>query len=249
MPLLIAMKRNLFQLGSLFMTFLLSLSCLVSYAAALEVAESRYGSANNEETSLFEELADNPDFVEIKESPLVTIDLRYATENNFVGTNLYGSFNRCYLHKEAAKKLKTASEHLEKGRPGWKLLIFDCLRPRSVQKILFERVKGTQYESYVANPKKGSVHNYGFAVDLSLQDEKGREVDMGTPFDSFSRLSHPHMEKEFLRVGKLSREQVANRLILRDSMEKSGFVQLSIEWWHYDALPSRQVRKKYQIVE
>ena len=222
---------------------------ILSFHLYLPSAATASQSPEKSRNTIFKHLINNPDFTEIKASPLIMIDLRYATKNNFTGTNLYGYFNRCYLHNKAAKKLKAASEYLQKLKPGWKLLIFDCLRPANVQKILFEKVKGTKFEPYVANPKYGSIHNYGFAIDLSLQDEKGREVDMGTPFDSFNKLSRPTMEKEFLGSGQLTQSQVANRLILRKVMEKSGFIQLSIEWWHYDALPSRQVRKKYLIVE
>lgn len=103
--------------------------------------------------------------------------------------------------------------------------VFDGLRPREVQQRLWDRVKGTEKQSYVADPQKGSVHNYGFAVDLSLQDEQGKEVDMGTPFDSFEPLAQPKLEERFLREGKLSPTHVDHRRLLRDVMESAGFKQ------------------------
>jgi D-alanyl-D-alanine dipeptidase len=189
------------------------------------------------------------DFVEIQPSPAVDIDLRYASQNNFTGKNLYGIFNKAYLHHIAGEKLSEAIKTLENLKPGYRLVIYDALRPRSVQKILWDYVKGTEKESYVANPKGGSIHNFGFAVDLSLLDTKGKEVDMGTYFDEFSPLSQPQLEEKFLREGKLSQEALDNRHLLRKIMESAGFIQLPIEWWHFDALPKKEVKEKYKIIE
>ncbi len=189
------------------------------------------------------------DYVDVSEYSGVASEIRYATSNNFVGENLYGDFNKPYLHQIAAEKLKVASANLQKSKPGWKLLIFDALRPRSIQKKLWDHVKGTNKSPYVANPDKGSVHNYGFAVDLSLQDENGKEIDMGTAFDSFEALAQPKLEDQFLKEGKLKPEQIENRKILRKAMTDAGFIQLPIEWWHFDALPAKELKKNYKIVE
>ena len=198
---------------------------------------------------LLTRLARRTDLEDLSRHPLVVLDVRYATTNNFTGQNLYGEFRACYLHKQAAKKFKRAAARLSRERPGWKLLIFDCLRPRSVQRRLWERVRGTPQQGYVANPDRGSVHNYGFAVDLSLRDAEGREVDMGTPYDSFQPLAQPRREKEFLASGRLTPTQIANRQLLRQVMTGAGFIQLPHEWWHYDALPAAQVRRAFRIVE
>ncbi len=115
--------------------------------------------------------------------------------------------------------------------------------------LLWNKVKGTQQQNYVANPTRGSLHNYGFAVDLSLMDAQGREVDMGTPFDAFTPMAEPRVEAQMLREGKLTETQVGNRKILREAMEEMGFRQLPIEWWHFDALPADRVRSAYAIVE
>lgn len=189
------------------------------------------------------------EYTEIKPGNNIKIDLRYAVENNFVGVNLYGKFNRAFLHKEAAEKLKVAAETLGKLKPGYRLVIFDALRPRSVQNILWEKVKGTAQQPYVANPVFGSIHNYGFAVDISIVDEHGAELDMGTPFDDFSPLAQPQLESRYLAEGKLTESQLKNRHLLREVMQEAGFIQLPIEWWHYDALPKNEVKKHYKIVE
>lgn len=190
-----------------------------------------------------------PEFKNLKSLPKVVVDLRYATTNNFMKKNVYGDFKETFLHEKAFTMLKAASEELDRRRPGYRLIVFDALRPRSVQRVLFSFVVGTPEEKYVANPDKGGMHNYGFAVDLSIIDDQGRELDMGTPFDDFTELSQPQLEGKFLREGLLTIAQIANRKLLREIMEKQGFKVLPHEWWHFDALPGDQVRKHYRIVE
>jgi len=194
-------------------------------------------------------LSTDQNFVDVSDIPNVKVDLRYASENNFLKRSVYGDFHQCFLHRIAAEKLRKAAKELQEEKPGWKLLAFDCLRPRSVQEKLFAVVKGTPQQPYVADPRSGSIHNYGFAIDLSLEDESGREVDMGTPFDGFTPLSQPNHEREYLKAGKLTKDQIEHRFILRNLMLHAGFVQLPIEWWHYDALPKEEVKKGYKIVE
>ena len=194
-------------------------------------------------------LAHDPNYSDVSDIPNVHTDLRYGSENNFLRKNLYGDFSRCFLHRVAAEKFRRAAPALQETRPGWKLRVFDCLRPRSLQEKLFAAVKGTPSQQYVANPRTGSIHNYGLAVDLSLEDEHGHEVDMGTAFDDFTPLAQPAQERANLAAGKLSLEQVEHRLLLRKVMTQAGFIQLPIEWWHYDALPKGEVRKNFKIVE
>jgi D-alanyl-D-alanine dipeptidase len=189
------------------------------------------------------------DYVDVSNLPNTYVSLRYATENNFMKKNVYGDFHQCFLHRIAAGKFREAVGELQREKPGWKFLVFDCLRPRSIQEKLFEFVKGTPQQPYVANPKTGSIHNYGFAIDLSLEDEKGQEVDMGTAFDDFTSRARPDQEQENREAGRLTQEQLQHRLLLRRIMTRAGFIQLPIEWWHYDALAKEQVRGHYKIVE
>src|SRR5437867_72376 len=153
----------------------------------------------------------NPDFVDLSTISGVVIDLKYASLDNFAKENLYGDFRKALLHTKAAEKLKSAVERLQELKPGWKLLVYDALRPRSVQRRLWSKVKGTPQQPYVANPEKGSIHNFGFAVDVSLMDESGKEIDMGSRYDDFSKLSEPWLEQEFLQAGKLTEAQIHNR--------------------------------------
>ena len=189
------------------------------------------------------------DFVPIDGIPGVKVDLRYAGTGNFLGQDLYHEFNKAFLRSYAAAKLQNAAGELQKVRPGWRLLVLDALRPKSVQQVLWAAVVGTPKQPYVANPAKGSIHNYGFAVDVTLLDSAGVEVDMGTPFDDFSPMAEPRKEGEFLKKGSLSTTQLHNRRLLRAAMEQAGFIQLPLEWWHFDAMPAAEVRANFRVLE
>jgi D-alanyl-D-alanine dipeptidase len=191
----------------------------------------------------------DPDFVEITDGPAVQLDLRYATTNNFTHTDLYGGFHRTFLRREGAAKFSEAQAILAREHPGWKFLIWDALRPRSVQREFWKRVVGTPQEKYVANPDPGSIHNFGLAIDLTLIDDQGVPIDMGTDFDDFSKAAEPLAEQDLLKSGRLTPAQLANRMILRDIMTRAGFIQLPEEWWHYDALPGAIAKTRFSIVE
>jgi D-alanyl-D-alanine dipeptidase len=188
------------------------------------------------------------EFTNVSTIPGVRVDLRYAGANNFVGREVYGNFRQALLHKVAYTKLKAAEESLQKQHPNLTLLVLDALRPLHVQRVLYADVKGTSREAYVANPAKGSVHNFGFAVDLTVCDLAGKELDMGTGFDDFSPLAQPRLEKQFEKSGQLSVQQIANRHLLRDVMLQAGFFPLPIEWWHFDAIPRKEL-SNFQRVE
>jgi D-alanyl-D-alanine dipeptidase len=182
--------------------------------------------------------------------PTIIVDLKYAREDNFMGKAVYGDFNRAYLRPAAARKLAKASEILRSRFRNLRILVGDALRPRSVQCKMWELVVNTPMQRYVANPATGSMHNYGAAVDVTLYDVMtGKRLDMGTPLDHFGPLAQPAMEARYLRSGKLTKTQVANRVILRNAMLNAGWRILRIEWWHFNAFPKHYVRKHYAIVE
>ncbi|MGE4132164.1 MAG: M15 family metallopeptidase [Bdellovibrionales bacterium] len=189
------------------------------------------------------------DFVELIEDVGLKIDLRYASSNNFMSRDVYGPFRRAFLHRIAAIKLSDAYRELRQRHPGYGLVIFDALRPRSIQRVLWDHVKGSDAQNYIANPDKGSMHNFGFAVDLTVMNEKGVELDMGAGFDDFRPISQPRLEAEHIAAGQLSEVHMKNRMILRGAMEAAGFSQLPSEWWHFEALPRDQVRAEHRIVE
>lgn len=193
-------------------------------------------------------LASN-EFIELINSDYYVIDLKYAGVDNFMNENMYQEFNRAFLHSYAAEKLQAAALRLKEYNPSYKFIIYDVLRPRSVQHKMWNRVKGTSQQPYIANPVTGSNHNFGMAVDLSIINEKAEVLDMGSQFDDFSDISQPRYEDKFFKEHKLSSEHIVNRNLLRHCMEPVGFKQFVAEWWHFDALPRTEVRARFKIVE
>jgi D-alanyl-D-alanine dipeptidase len=170
-------------------------------------------------------------------------------KKNFFRESYYKGLNKAYLRKEVAIKLSKAQKILKQEHPKFSLLILDAARPRSVSKMMYEKMKGTKFEKYVANPKKGSMHNYGIAVDITIVDEKGKELDMGfSPFRKSTLELYWQFAK--MKVGfKLNKEQSENRKLLTDTMKKAGFIPLSFEWWHFNGMNKDAARKKYRIIE
>ena len=157
-----------------------------------------------------------------KAIPGVQLDLRYAGTGNFTGQKLYPALKTTYLRKIAADSLLIIQQELH--TKGLGLKIFDAYRPYSVTEKLWERVKD---DRYAADPKKGSGHNRGIAVDLTIIYLHNRqELDMGTGFDNFSDTAHHAFTN-------LSQAILSNRIMLKLLMEKHGFKALDTEWWHY----------------
>jgi len=178
---------------------------------------------------------DKPDdFVELaKVIPKLALDIRYATTNNFTGRKVYADA-RCFLRWGSAEKLKRVQKEL--ATEGLGLKIFDGFRPLAVQRRFWEIMPD---DRYVANPAKGSRHNRGAAVDLTLiRLSDGQELPMPTPFDDFS-------ERAGRDYTNLPAEVIRNRELLRRVMERNGFVGLTTEWWHFDDVDW----KNYPIAE
>lgn len=176
------------------------------------------------------------------------VDLRYATAGNFLGRPIYGSLRTCYLQEDAARMLARAQAALMQAHPGWRLRVLDCARPLWVQREMWKLVAGTPQQGYVADPEKRSIHNFGCAVDLTLATTDGTPLDMGTAFDFFGRLAQPARELEFFEQGRLSAEQLANRLALREVMVRAGFRPLAHEWWHFDCASQQETRRRYREI-
>lgn len=154
--------------------------------------------------------------------PSLVLDLRYAGTNNFMKERFYPAITTTWLRKTAADSLKKIQAQLLKSGLGLK--VFDAYRPYSVTEKMWEPVKD---DRYAADPKKGSGHNRGIAVDLTLINLKnGRELNMGTGFDNFTDSAH-HAFTD------LPEEILQNRLLLKKIMEEHGFKALNTEWWHY----------------
>ena len=178
------------------------------------------------------------------------LDIRYATTENFFNQKVY-PVARCLVRPSVAKKMTVAQAWLDAHHPGLRLLFKDCYRPHSVQHVLWNAVKGTSKAQYVANPHRrtGSIHSYGAAVDLTLADAEGRELDMGTPYDHLGRLAQPRYEERYLANGKLTRGQVQSRRILRRAMKHAGMRGIRNEWWHFNEGTAKQVRRRYRRLD
>jgi D-alanyl-D-alanine dipeptidase/L,D-peptidoglycan transpeptidase YkuD (ErfK/YbiS/YcfS/YnhG family) len=154
-------------------------------------------------------------------APGLVVEMRYAGPDNFTGKTVY-SCGRCFLRPGTAAKVAKVAEELRKKKLLLKL--WDCYRPLSVQKLFWALVPDPRY---VADPRTGSRHNRGTAVDVTLADAEGRELAMPTGFDDFSpRAGHGETD--------LPAVVLANRRLLTETMQKAGFLPLQSEWWHYD---------------
>lgn len=191
----------------------------------------------------------HPDFRSLASINGLRVDLRYASDHNFVGRNLYGDIDCAWLHHEAAAGLERALIQLQQTDPDVRLVVLDALRPHRVQVELWDHLKDTDLRQYLADPARGSIHSYGMAVDVTLLDATGAELDMGTAFDALSRLSHPQHEAEHHQAGLLTAQHLSNRSLLRNAMLDSGFEGISTEWWHFDFGDRNTVRQKFIRVE
>lgn len=181
----------------------------------------------------------------------IVIDLKYSTANNFLGLDIYGDFNRCYLQPDVAQKLVCAQKALKSKFPFYSLIVFDAVRARSIQRKMWDtiNVPYSERSKYVSNPNNGSLHNFGAAVDISIVDERGFELDMGTAYDYFGELAYPREEERMLEEGKLTHIQLLNRTLLREVMESSGFMGITTEWWHFNSCFRTEAYEKYKIIE
>ena len=194
------------------------------------------------------DIAACPDFRHLSSVAGIAVDLRYATDDNFVGRDLYSPYDCAWLHREAAAALERVVAWLAMHRPGYTALVLDALRPQRVQQQLWDALEGTGLQMYLADPARGSIHSFGMALDITLLDDAGKEVDMGTGFDDLTERSQPGLEAVLLARGEITRAQIDNRQLLRDAMAHAGFVGISSEWWHYDFGDRDVVRRTYQRV-
>ena len=165
-------------------------------------------------------------FVKLKNySNDFVFDMKYATEDNFLKQKVYAC-EECYLRMKTIKYLIAANTEFQKK--GYRIKLLDCYRPMDVQKKMWELVPNADY---VADPKKGSVHNRGGAVDITLVDAKGKELDMGTPFDFFGPEASHKYQGFSNKINK-------NRAYLKAVMLQNNFKSFDSEWWHYNLTES-----------
>ncbi len=217
--------------------------CLFIFTFVLPVARSRAQSCktdakyvNTKETFL-ESIKNDPGkrLVALqKVIPGLVVDIRYATTNNFTKTVLY-DHPVAYLRETQARSLKLVQEELNKK--GLALKVYDAFRPFSVTCKLWRLIGDRRY---VANPRKGSFHNRGIGIDVTLIDLRtGKELDMGTGYDCFNDSAHHDFYK-------LPPQVLENRKLLKNTMRKYGFGMVPEEWWHYQW---RYNRENYEVID
>ncbi len=183
----------------------------------------------------------------------IQVDVKYSTTDNFVGIDLYGELSSIYFQPEIAERLKTVQSALKEIDSSLSLLIYDGTRPVSVQRKMWnalDTIPVNDRVKFVSNPKNGSIHNYGCAVDLTIMDiETNDTLDMGAGFDDPRKIAYPKFEKDFLKNGELTQEQFANRLLLRKVMRSGGFWVLPTEWWHFNGFSRNVAKQKFSPIE
>lgn len=179
----------------------------------------------------------------------IVVKLMYTQADNFTGEVLYDELTEAYLHPDAAYALLEAQKALKQLHPSYSLIIYDAARPMSVQKKMWEVVKGTSKFRYVSNPNRGGgLHNYGLAVDISIQDSLGRPLPMGTKVDHLGIEAHITQENELVRMGKITEAERQNRILLRKVMKQAGFRALPSEWWHFNKCSRDEAKRKYKLI-
>lgn len=192
----------------------------------------------------------------------IGVELKYATEDNFVGKNMYGTLKKAYLLPHFAKRVVQAQRILREQHPDYSLLIYDAARPLSVQLEMRQAVEGTTYTVYVADGTRGGRHNYGVAVDLTIVDGKGEPLDMGAEFDDFTQKAWVGEKNAFSlaeykayvemlrRKGLISDEAARNRTLLLEVMDSVGLRPYVREWWHYqEKISMPATRERYKLLE
>jgi D-alanyl-D-alanine dipeptidase len=196
-----------------------------------------------------EDIASHSAFRRLEAIAGVVFDLRYAGNNNFDGRVLYRGIDCAWLRVEAARGLEASAAWLAEHHPGHRILVLDALRPQRVQEEIWRDVEATPAERYFADPARGSIHSFGMAVDVTLLDAAGRELDIGSGFDEMNLKSHPALEAEQLAAGAITHEHVAERERLRGAMGAGGFTGIPTEWWHFNHGDPAQIRAAFPRVD
>jgi zinc D-Ala-D-Ala dipeptidase len=185
-------------------------------------------------------------------NPQIKVDLKYVGTDNFMGIQLYERIRKAYLQEDVALRLAKCQEFLAAIDPNLHLLVYDAVRPVSVQFKMWnalDSIPVAQRGKFVSSPYGKSVHNYGAAVDLTICDENGKALDMGAGFDDIREIAYPSKEAYFLAKGELTKEHIQNRELLRKVMRSQGFRNLQTEWWHFNACSREEAAKKYKLLD
>lgn len=201
-----------------------------------------------------------PDWLLHENDTLVSVDyfnkniwweLKYATTDNFMHRVLYDTLQKVYVQIDVARRLAKSQDYLMSKNPDYHLLVYDGLRPLSVQWEMWnalDTIPAVERGKFVSNPRNGSVHNYGAAVDLTICGSNRKPLDMGAGYDDIRKIAYPSLESEFLASGEITQQHIDNRKLLRRTLQSQGFSNIPTEWWHFNAFPRPVVKNKYKIV-
>lgn len=181
----------------------------------------------------------------------ILVDLKYSTEDNFMNKDVYGHMTRAYLQKDVAEDLAKCQAYLQSKDSNLTLLVYDAVRPRSVQQYMWDILDMPIHEKtkFVSNPKNGSIHNYGCAVDLTIATKEGAVLDMGAGYDDSRKIAYPRYEQAYLDSGLIDTTHIANRKLLREVMKAGGFWNIQTEWWHFNRYNRDRAKSLYEIIE
>ena len=198
----------------------------------------------------------------------IIVELKYSTEDNFVGIDMYGNLERAYFEKSFADRVVKAQKILKSRNSNYTLLIYDAARPISVQRAMYKCVEGTDLERFVANGTRGGRHNYGVAVDLTIATIDGKPLDMGTKFDNFTDAAsvkgtpdtsdastrtiavYRNYINDLAARGLISYDAAQNRILLIEVMLEAGLYPYRREWWHFEEIISmNSIRERYKLLD
>jgi D-alanyl-D-alanine dipeptidase len=178
-------------------------------------------------------------------------ELKYATTDNFMHRKLYDTLKKPFIQLAIARKLAKCQQYLASINPDYHLLIYDALRPLSVQWEMWnalDTIPVTDRVKFVSNPANGSIHNYGAAVDITICSNNKTPLDMGAGYDDIRKIAYPSLENEFLKSGELTVDHISNRQLLRKVMQQQNFRNIPTEWWHFNADSRSIIKLKYHLI-
>ena len=184
--------------------------------------------------------------------PSIKVELKYGTTDNFMHRVMYSMSDRAFAEENLARAVSAAQQLLKTINPSLSIIVYDAARPISIQRMMFDSVKGTPSERYVANPYdkiRGGYHKYGLAVDIAIVDEQGKMLDFGTGYDSFSELAHPGNEAVLVNKGLISMQAYENRMLLYYITAKQGLLPYEFEWWHYQLVQRDEDKQRYRLLD
>jgi zinc D-Ala-D-Ala dipeptidase len=182
----------------------------------------------------------------------IHINLRYADTANFLHRNFYDGLRQAYFPCEVAIAIANAQFYLKKINSNYSLQVFDATRPLHIQKMMWDSLKmpPNHKYNYLSPPWDISLHNYGAAVDITIVDlQANKQLDMGSAFDSFNKLSEPIYEWKFLKSGELSETAYANRKLLRKVMQAAKFMPIPSEWWHFNYCGKSTAAARFELIK